>query len=170
MTKYRNYMSLLSAPIRRLAATFTRSLQRPNRFVLSRSIAHYHSMAKKKSNVPSEDNLLLPTPPSTSAIIDTHTHLASTFAFYRRYYKEGKFDDALEFVRKIYEGRNVESIVDVWCEAPVLKTWKMFADSALTPEDRETIWGGISYWFVIGKLYFTPSAVADRTVPLGVHP
>ncbi|KAF8811765.1 Metallo-dependent hydrolase [Phlegmacium glaucopus] len=36
-----------------------------------------------------------------------------------------------DFVRTMYEGRNVESIVDVWCEAP-------------------TLWGGLEYWFVIG--------------------
>lgn len=107
-------------------------------------------MAKKKSNVPPEDNLLLPTPPSASAIVDTHTHLASTFQFYRRYYKNGKYNDPFEFIRKIYEGRKVESIVDVWCEAPVVKSWKTFADSALKAEDRESIWGGMNYWFVMG--------------------
>jgi hypothetical protein len=112
-------------------------------------------MAKKKrSNVPPEESLLLPTPPSTSPIIDTHTHIASTFQFYQRFYKDGKHDNAFEFIRKIYEGRNVESIVDVWCEAPVLKSWRIFADSALKAEDRETIWGGINYWFVLGELYY----------------
>jgi TatD DNase family protein len=125
-------------------------LQKPQKLLFSTSTIYYKSMAKKKSNVPPEHNLLLPTPPSSSPIIDTHTHLASTFAHYRRYYKDGKYDDALEFLRTIYEGRNVESIVDVWCEAPVLKSWKTFADSALDPEDRKTIWGGLNYWFVIG--------------------
>ncbi|EDR07051.1 uncharacterized protein LACBIDRAFT_328338 [Laccaria bicolor S238N-H82] len=50
----------------------------------------------------------------------------------------------------MYEGRNVEAIVDVWCDAPVQKSWKTFADSALTPEDRQSRWGGIEYWFALG--------------------
>lgn len=108
-------------------------------------------MGKKKSNTVPEEYLLLPTPPSTSAIIDTHTHLASTFAAYRGRYKEGKYQDVYEFVRKMYEGRKVEAIVDVWCEAPVRKFWKEFANSALKAEDRESIWAGMEYWFVIGE-------------------
>ncbi|EDR07031.1 uncharacterized protein LACBIDRAFT_328304 [Laccaria bicolor S238N-H82] len=47
----------------------------------------------------------------------------------------------------MYEGR---TIVDVWCDAPVQKSWKTFADSALTPEDRLSRWGGIEYWFALG--------------------
>ena len=50
----------------------------------------------------------------------------------------------------MYEGRNVESIVDVWCEAPVNKQWKEFADSALNLEG----WGGLKYWFVMGPYRF----------------
>jgi TatD DNase family protein len=138
----------------RRSASVLRSLSRlkylQNPKISFSSINTNPNMAKKKSNVPPEHNLLLPTPPSSLAIIDTHTHLASTFAFYRRYYKDGKYNDVFEFIRSIYEGRNVESIVDVWCEAPVQKSWKTFADSALNPEDRETIWGGMNYWFVIG--------------------
>ena len=51
----------------------------------------------------------------------------------------------------MYHGRRVEAIVDVWCEAPVLKQWKELADSALTQEQREKDWGGIEYWFVMGE-------------------
>lgn len=141
-----------SRPPRSVYGPITKYLQDSKRLFASRGTASYHNMAKKKSNVPPEDNLLLPTPPSASAIVDTHTHLASTFQFYRRYYKNGKYNDPFEFIRKIYEGRKVESIVDVWCEAPVLKSWKTFADSALKAEDRESIWGGMNYWFVMGEL------------------
>ncbi|KAG6845025.1 hypothetical protein H0H87_001546 [Tephrocybe sp. NHM501043] len=102
-------------------------------------------MGKKKSNTPAESFLLLPTPPSTLAIVDTHTHLASTFEAYRGKYKEGKVENVYEFVRHMYEGRNVEAIVDVWCEAPVRGLWKTFADSALTKEDREKLWAGMDY-------------------------
>lgn len=110
-------------------------------------------MGKKKSNTPAEENLLLPTPPSSLAIVDTHTHLASTFAAYRHRYKQGKHEDVHEFTRKMYEGRSVAAIVDVWCEAPVQKSlWKEFADSALTPEGRKSTWSGMEYWFVMGEL------------------
>ncbi|KAG6826950.1 hypothetical protein H0H92_013787 [Tricholoma furcatifolium] len=107
-------------------------------------------MGKKKSSTPSESFLALPTPPSTSAIVDTHTHLASTFEMYRHRYKEGKIPDVYEFVKQLYEGRNVEAVVDVWCEAPVRSLWKTFADSALTLEGREKTWSGMEYWFVMG--------------------
>ena len=38
---------------------------------------------KKKSNTPGKELLLLPTPPSPLGIVDTHTHLATTYSFYR---------------------------------------------------------------------------------------
>ncbi|KAF8151344.1 hypothetical protein B0H34DRAFT_801104 [Crassisporium funariophilum] len=107
-------------------------------------------MAKKKSRTPAEEYLLLPTPPSTLGIVDTHTHVASTFENYRQRYKEGQHATVYEFIRAMYANRQVEAIVDVWCEAPVQKIWKEFADSALKPEDRESIWGGLEYWFVMG--------------------
>ncbi|KAF9471991.1 hypothetical protein BDN70DRAFT_887489 [Pholiota conissans] len=103
-------------------------------------------MAKKKSSTPGEENLLLPTPPSSLPIVDTHTHVASTYEHYRGRYKEGKYLDAFSFVKAMYEGRNVASVVDVWCEAPVHKQWKQFADAA---QDNEK-WGGLEYFFVMG--------------------
>jgi len=126
---------------------------------LNRSIASLRpqlkrAMGKKKSNTPGEEYLLLPSPPSTLGIVDTHTHVAFTFEYYRGRYKAGKHATVYDFVRTMYEGRNVESIVDVWCEAPVRKLWKEFADSALTHEDRQRVWGGIEYWFVIGVFSF----------------
>ena len=109
-------------------------------------------MGKKKSNTPGEEHLLLPTPPSPLGIVDTHTHLVTTYSFYRQRYKEGKYENVFDFVKAMYEGRNVEAIVDVWCDAPVQKSWKTLADSALTPEDRQSLWGGIEYWFALGEL------------------
>ena len=110
-------------------------------------------MPKKKSSTPGEEYLLLPSPPSNFSIVDTHTHVASTFEFYRTRYKQGKHQTVYDFVRAIYEGRNVESIVDVWCEAPVNKLWKEFADSSLNPEDGQRLWG-LEYWFVLGLYRF----------------
>jgi TatD DNase family protein len=108
----------------------------------------------KRGNLPNEELLHLPPHPSltgaTSPIIDTHTHVASTFAAYRSKYKEGRYQTAFEFVRAMCKDRNVEAIVDVWCEAPVQRCWKEFADSALTTDDRNRNWGGIEYWFVMG--------------------
>ena len=111
-------------------------------------------MVKKKSNTPGEGYLLLPTPPSNLSIVDTHTHVISTFDYYRSRYKQGKHQTVYDFVRTMYEGRNVESIVDVWCEAPVNKQWKELADSALIPEDEQRLWGGLKYWFVMGPYLF----------------
>ncbi len=61
-----------------------------------------------------------------STIIDTHTHLLSTFGLYRSKYPEGKYETAFDFVEGMYAGKGVETIVDVWCELEVFMTgtWK----------------------------------------------
>ncbi|KAI0706180.1 hypothetical protein BC835DRAFT_1409801 [Cytidiella melzeri] len=116
-------------------------------------------MAKKKNNTPPEETLLLPVHPARADLpeiehtstVDTHTHLLLTFSSYQTTYKPGKHQTIWEFVRGMYHGRRVEAIVDVWCEAPVMKAqWKEIADSALTEEQREKDWGGLQYWFVMG--------------------
>jgi TatD DNase family protein len=129
---------------------------------------------KRTHIVPDEQHLLLPASDRTAAIIDTHTHIASTFAAYRSKYNAGKYETAPEFVRAMCNGQNVEAVIDVWCEAPVQKFWREFADSALTTEDRQNIWGGIEYWFVMGMFALSTSSsqkshriCSPRT---GVHP
>ncbi|KAH9892897.1 hypothetical protein C8Q73DRAFT_791883 [Cubamyces lactineus] len=112
-------------------------------------------MGKKKSNTPPEEHLLLPPHPArpdarATPIVDTHTHLLSTFSFYRSKYKQGKCETVYDFVREMYKDRSVEAIVDVYCEAPVQAQWRELADSALSEEDRKTRWGGLEYWFVMG--------------------
>ncbi|KAI9067238.1 hypothetical protein FKP32DRAFT_1588883 [Trametes sanguinea] len=115
-----------------------------------------HTMGKKKSSAPPEQHLLLPQHPARSnaqaivPIVDTHTHLISTFSTYRSKYKEGKFTTVFDFVRELYKDHGVDAIVDVYCEAPVQKQWRELADSALSEEDRKTKWGGLDYWFVMG--------------------
>ncbi|KAA1478797.1 hypothetical protein DENSPDRAFT_845921 [Dentipellis sp. KUC8613] len=106
----------------------------------------------KKSQSHNEDNLLLPAHPSGTQIpiVDTHTHLVSTYAAYRGKFKDARHATVYDFVRGVYAGHRVEAIVDVWCEAPVQKVWKEIADSALTEEGRVDKWGGIEYWFVMG--------------------
>ncbi|KAI4527735.1 Metallo-dependent hydrolase [Schizophyllum commune Loenen D] len=105
---------------------------------------------KSRKNVPAEDHLLLPAHPTTAPIVDTHTHLASTFAAYKHKYPAGKCNTVYEFLQHFYNDKHVEAIVDVWCEAPVQKLWREFADSALTAEDRAGKWGGTEYYFVMG--------------------
>jgi len=106
----------------------------------------------KYNNVPAEENLILPEHSTTNSVsvVDTHTHLFATYSFYKSKYKQGKHQDAQSFARAMYEGKNVEAIVDVYCEAPVVKGWKGLADSALTEEERNEKWGGLEYWFVMG--------------------
>ncbi|KAK7692895.1 hypothetical protein QCA50_004530 [Cerrena zonata] len=105
-------------------------------------------MGKKSKSLPiPEETLQLLVPPTSYPIVDTHTHLHSTFETYKKTYPEGKYKDAWEFVRGLYEGRSVEAIVDVWCDAPVLKNeWKALVDSA----DKKELWGGLEYYFVMG--------------------
>ncbi|THH29443.1 hypothetical protein EUX98_g4738 [Antrodiella citrinella] len=125
-------------------------------------------MGKNKKNAtPGEENLHLPPHPfysestadanvtSFTAIVDTHTHLVSTFESYVSAYPQARYLTIHDFVRGFYTSEHpskVEAIVDVWCEAPVTKTWKEIADSALTEESRRDLWGGIEYWFVIDEV------------------
>ncbi|KAJ7843124.1 hypothetical protein B0H14DRAFT_3086592 [Mycena olivaceomarginata] len=83
-------------------------------------------------------------------IVDTHTHLASTFEAYRHKYPAGDYTTVYDFVRGLYVPAGVTEIVDVWCEAPVRPLWREFADSAVTEEQRRDLWGGMGYWFVMG--------------------
>jgi TatD DNase family protein len=119
-------------------------------------------MAKKKRPAANEDDLHLPKHPSasptSSAIVDTHTHLLSTFAAYRGKFPSGKYETVFDFAKGLYKGgesesqrHGVQSIVDVWCEAPVRKEWKELADSAITEEQRAQNWLGMEYHFVMGK-------------------
>ncbi|KDR73171.1 hypothetical protein GALMADRAFT_212641 [Galerina marginata CBS 339.88] len=59
---------------------------------------------------------------------------------------EGKHLDVYGFVKAMYEGRNVDAVVDVWCDAPVKTLWKEYADAAM---DKER-WAGLEYWFALG--------------------
>ncbi|KAG6834938.1 hypothetical protein H0H93_006239 [Arthromyces matolae] len=122
-----------------------------------------HRIPRPETQIAPEECLLLPEPPSTYSIVDTHTHLAHTHAAYLSKYKDPKFKDIRDFVKAMYAGRNVEAIVDVWCEAPVVKRWKTFADGALTPEGRVRNFGGMEYWFAIGTSQI-PSSLQPNTL------
>lgn len=137
---------------------------------------------KKKPQVPSEQHLILPVhasavglsvAESSSApsipIVDTHTHVLSTFSTYRTKYPDGQYNTISEFVKALYYEPSVlnggvhpvEAIVDVWCEAPELREWRTLADSALTEESREGEWSGIQYHFVMGEFLMD----SDRSQP-----
>ncbi|KAJ7100751.1 hypothetical protein B0H15DRAFT_944039 [Mycena belliarum] len=107
--------------------------------------------SKKQQQLPESCfRLTHPAVSSTAPIVDTHTHLASTFELYRHKYPEGQYTTVFDFVRGLYVPAGVQEIVDVWCEAPVRQLWREFADSALTEESRRDLWGGMGYWFVMG--------------------
>lgn len=118
-------------------------------------------MGKKKGpSTPPSSSLLVPIPPTSKPVVDTHTHLASTFGMYQSRYATrtadvndlgNKIETVYDFVNVMYEGRRVEAIVDVWCEHTQIKSglWKEFADEALKPKG-ENRWGDMEYWFVIG--------------------
>lgn len=116
---------------------------------------------KKRTAVLDESHLILNTLPTTStaitSIVDTHTHLLSTFEAYHEKYPEGAHDTVYDFARAVTAGRNVDAMIDVYCEAPVRKAWKELADSALTEESRKEKWGGMDYWFVMGEQENIPS-------------
>lgn len=53
--------------------------------------------------------------------------------------------------------------------------WKELADSALTQENRDNLWGGVEYYFVLGKLLWavfakTWSNTDSYLNTPGVHP
>jgi TatD DNase family protein len=139
------------------------TLSRTIKLSVTNATPALRNMGKNKKRtdvVSSEEHLLLPSHPAYSVdataatapgVIDTHTHIAATFAKYRSKYKQGKYKDAYEFFRAMCGSHKIDAVVDVWCEAPVSKKWREFADSALTIEDRVRKWGGTEYWFVMGK-------------------
>lgn len=121
-------------------------------------------MGKNNRNKgPPEDCLILPDHPrhTTAPIVDTHTHLVSTFAAYKQKYKDGKYETLYDFVRGLYRGKKVAALVDVWCEAPVRGVWKEIADSAITVQDRKDKWGELEYWFIMGAFQSTTAGRAD---------
>lgn len=149
---------MLSITCRRSTCTINafRTLPRSHTFIITRPHFKMGKNNKKKSSIPDEKHLLLP-PHSTTAttpVIDTHTHLLTTYSWYRSKYPTAQFSDIFAFVRGLYAGRNIKAIVDVWCEPPVPPMWKELADSAITPEDRTSKWGGVDYWFVMGESFF----------------
>jgi len=115
---------------------------------------------KKKPPVADERHLLSLSHPATAElitpIVDTHTHLLSTYQRYKQAYNASSFTDIFDFVKTVYgkkEGLPTKAIVDVWCEAPVVRMWKEIADLAVEESEK---WGGVDYYFVMGSSISKP--------------
>jgi hypothetical protein len=127
------------------------------RFPKSFGIRGAHHKAKmgkaskaRKTAIPPEEHLIPPTHPqlqgltaNAPSIIDTHSHISSTYEAYRKAYPNGAHNDVYSFTRAMVNDRNVSALVDVFCEAPVLPVWKNLANA-------DEKWGDLKYRFVMG--------------------
>ncbi|GAA5886025.1 hypothetical protein JCM5296_007066 [Sporobolomyces johnsonii] len=130
--------------------------------------------SKSSKSLPPEQRLVLPLHDhlkdipegiqETVELVDTHTHVFSTFRAYREKYPDGAHSTVADFVRAHLqaEGSNrVQAVVDVWCEAEA---------PSERPEWKETVdtlsaLDGLDYRFVIGAhphdaKHYTPSLEA----------
>ncbi|GAA5967381.1 hypothetical protein JCM11641_000528 [Rhodosporidiobolus odoratus] len=118
------------------------------------STATSSRQSSKSSRTPDESVLLLPqhaelrelAQDSQVELVDTHTHVLSTFLAYRERYPDGKYDNIKDFVQATLP--HMHSVVDVWCEAPMTAQWREVVDSLreLRSQDPK----GLGYHFVVG--------------------
>ncbi|GAA6010253.1 hypothetical protein JCM11491_005412 [Sporobolomyces phaffii] len=112
--------------------------------------------SKSSKSTPPEDRLVLPRHAALQRdgaqhveVIDTHTHVYSTFKAYRDKYPEGQHKTVRDFVQATLlspDTKRVHKIVDVWCEAE---------NPFVRPEWNETVQSlsdldGLDYHYVIG--------------------
>lgn len=113
-------------------------------------------VSKSKSRTPAESTLVLPrhpdlSPDSNAELVDTHTHLLSTYIEYVRKYQDRSHATISQFVQALLlsdQSQKVAKIVDVWCEAPLITSpsWRDLVEE-LSGVD------GFDYRFVIGKSF-----------------
>ncbi|GAA5948268.1 hypothetical protein JCM10213_002214 [Rhodosporidiobolus nylandii] len=122
--------------------------------------------SKSSKSTPPESVLVLPQHAELKALaegdqvelVDTHTHVLSTFKAYKEKYPDGQHQNIKDFVKATLP--NMHAIVDVWCEAPMDPDWKDVVDSLVELQKEDP--RGLKYHFVVGahpheaKLY-TPS-------------
>lgn len=101
-------------------------------------------------------------------VVDTHTHLLSTFSWYKSKYKDSAACETIwDFVRTMCtppasdveadapkqrtRRHSVASMVDVWCEPASWVNWREIADSAVEGHSKKPDWGGCEYWFAMGE-------------------
>ena len=107
-------------------------------------------MGKSRSKPPAETVLSLSRHPDLleypedARPVDSHLHLASTFAKYRETYPDGACLTLGDFVSRYYAPAGVETLVDVWCEPAA--PWREVADDAAASERVGTTgpWSGVS--------------------------
>ncbi|GAA5821318.1 hypothetical protein JCM11251_004569 [Rhodosporidiobolus azoricus] len=112
------------------------------------------SRQSNKSRTPPESVLVLPSHAELKALpdgeqielVDTHTHVLSTFLAYKEKYPEGQHQTIQEFVKATLP--TMDAVVDVWCEAPMTSSWREVVDllSELKKEDPTAL----NYHFVVG--------------------
>ena len=71
--------------------------------------------------------------------------MLSTYQAYRSHYPEGLYDTLPDFFRAMFAGRGVKTVVDVWCEAPILEG--PLKDMLEIDWEKDV---GVEYRFVIG--------------------
>jgi hypothetical protein len=82
-------------------------------------------------------------------LIDTHTHVLSTWEAYQAKYPNGAHTSVKDFVKALLmpdETNKITAVVDVWCEAPLKSEWLETVDSL--GELKED---GFNYSFVVGE-------------------
>ncbi|GAA5949728.1 hypothetical protein JCM21900_003275 [Sporobolomyces salmonicolor] len=130
--------------------------------------------SKSSKSLPPEQRLVLPLhdhladiPEGTQGsveLVDTHTHVLSTFRAYREKYPDGAYSTVADFIRAHLQGEGsnrVQAVVDVWCEAEAPSErpeWKETVDSLSALE-------GLDYRFVVGAhphdaKHYTPALEA----------
>ncbi|BGP01323.1 Hydrolase [Rhodotorula toruloides ATCC 204091] len=106
-----------------------------------------------KSRTPHEDVLVLPIHNDLKELedrdlllVDTHTHVLSTWLAYKEKYPAGKHESIRAFVESTLQAdssNRISKVVDVWCEAPPVANWREVV------EDLSAL-DNLNYRFVIG--------------------
>ncbi|GAA6061423.1 hypothetical protein JCM10212_004481 [Sporobolomyces blumeae] len=114
------------------------------------------SSSRSSKSLPPEHRLVVPTHDALKAhqgphveIIDTHTHVWSTFNAYREKYPQGQHETVKDFVKATLcddNSNRISKLVDVWCEAKDPAARPEFADvvDSLSALDQ------LEYRYVIG--------------------
>ncbi|KAK4058279.1 hypothetical protein OIO90_000436 [Microbotryomycetes sp. JL221] len=121
----------------------------------------------KSKGTPDEACLVLPrhkdlehdSTTSYPDLIDTHTHVLSTYETYLSKYPQGKHTQLANFVNNLLidngdQAHKLSKVVDVWCEAPLRTEWRD------TVNQLESIGPQGFYNFVVGS---HPHAASDYT-------
>ncbi|GAA6038934.1 hypothetical protein JCM8097_000581 [Rhodosporidiobolus ruineniae] len=112
------------------------------------------SRSSNSKKTPPETVLLLPQHPELKALaegnevelVDTHTHVLSTFLTYKEKYPEGQHTTVQDFVKATLP--NMSAVVDVWCEAPMVGNWQEIVGSLSDLKQADP--SALDYYFVVG--------------------